>query len=56
MISIAPLVSKELAERLAEKGIDFLDAPVSGGEPKAIEGTISVMLGGKRKYLNATIL
>jgi 2-hydroxy-3-oxopropionate reductase len=49
MSSIAPLVSKEVAEKLAEKGIDFLDAPVSGGEPKAIDGTISVMVGGKKE-------
>jgi 2-hydroxy-3-oxopropionate reductase len=36
MSSIAPLVSRELSLRLAEKGMDMLDAPVSGGEPKAI--------------------
>lgn len=51
MSSIAPLVSQEIAEKLAEKGIEMLDAPVSGGEPKAIEGTLSVMVGGKKKYL-----
>jgi len=48
MSSIAPLVSREVAAKLAEKGVDMLDAPVSGGEPKAIEGTLSVMVGGKR--------
>lgn len=48
MSSIAPLVSRELAEKLAEKGIEMLDAPVSGGEPKAIDGTMSVMVGGKQ--------
>lgn len=48
MSSIAPLVSREIAEMLAEKGIDMLDAPVSGGEPKAIEGTLSVMVGGEK--------
>lgn len=48
MSSIAPLVSREVAARLAEKGIDMLDAPVSGGEPKAIDGTLSVMVGGKQ--------
>ncbi len=48
MSSIAPLVSRELAGKLAEKGIEMLDAPVSGGEPKAIDGTLSVMVGGKK--------
>jgi 2-hydroxy-3-oxopropionate reductase len=48
MSSIAPLVSREVAAQLAEKGIEMLDAPVSGGEPKAIEGTLSVMVGGKK--------
>jgi 2-hydroxy-3-oxopropionate reductase len=46
MSSIAPLVSREVAEKLAEKKIRMLDAPVSGGEPKAIDGTISIMVGG----------
>ncbi len=48
MSSIAPLVSREVAKRLSEKGIEMLDAPVSGGEPKAIDGTLSVMVGGKK--------
>jgi len=48
MSSIAPLVSREIAARLAEKGAEMLDAPVSGGEPKAIDGTLSVMVGGKQ--------
>jgi 2-hydroxy-3-oxopropionate reductase len=48
MSSIAPLVSREIAARLAEKGTELLDAPVSGGEPKAIDGTLSVMVGGKK--------
>lgn len=48
MSSIAPLVSRELAEKLAEKGVEMIDAPVSGGEPKAIDGTLSVMVGGKQ--------
>ena len=47
MSSIAPLASRDFAKRLAEIGVDFLDAPVSGGEPKAIDGTIAVMVGGK---------
>ncbi|TJY43497.1 2-hydroxy-3-oxopropionate reductase [Cohnella pontilimi] len=52
MSSIAPLVSQEIAGRLEEKGIDMLDAPVSGGEPKAIEGTLSVMVGGKQEVFD----
>lgn len=52
MSSIAPLVSREIAAKLAEKGIEMLDAPVSGGEPKAIEGTISVMVGGKKEVFD----
>ena len=45
--SISPVVSKEIAAALAEKGVEMLDAPVSGGEPKAIDGTLSFMVGGK---------
>lgn len=48
MSSIDPMASKEIGAALAEKGVDMLDAPVSGGEPKAIDGTISVMVGGKK--------
>jgi 2-hydroxy-3-oxopropionate reductase len=48
MSSIAPLVSREVAARLAEKKIRMLDAPVSGGEPKAIDGTMSIMVGGNK--------
>lgn len=47
--SIAPLVSKELAEKVKEKGVLMLDAPVSGGEPKAIDGTLSFMVGGDKE-------
>ncbi|MDQ0253397.1 2-hydroxy-3-oxopropionate reductase [Evansella vedderi] len=47
MSSITPVASKELSEKLAERGMHMLDAPVSGGEPKAIDGTLSIMVGGK---------
>ena len=47
MSSIAPLASREVAAELAKKGIEMLDAPVSGGEPKAIDGTLAIMVGGK---------
>lgn len=53
MSSIAPMASKEIAEALAKIGVEMLDAPVSGGEPKAIEGTIAVMVGGKKKIFDA---
>jgi 2-hydroxy-3-oxopropionate reductase len=46
MSSIAPAVAKEVHAACAEKGVKFLDAPVSGGEPKAIDGTLSIMVGG----------
>ena len=47
MSSINPIASREIADALAKKGIEMLDAPVSGGEPKAIDGTLSFMVGGK---------
>lgn len=50
--SIAPLVSQEVAGKLAEAGIDMIDAPVSGGEPKAIDGTLSIMVGGKKELFD----
>ena len=52
MSSIAPLVSRELACKLAGRGIEMLDAPVSGGEPKAVEGTLAVMVGGKQEVFD----
>ena len=47
MSSIAPNASKEIGKALEEKGIRMLDAPVSGGEPKAIDGTLAIMVGGE---------
>ena len=52
MSSIDPTESKAIGAELAKKGIEMLDAPVSGGEPKAIDGTISVMVGGKRELFD----
>lgn len=49
MSSIDPVESKAIGAELAEKGIELMDAPVSGGEPKAIDGTLSVMAGGKKE-------
>jgi 2-hydroxy-3-oxopropionate reductase len=47
MSSISPLVAQKVGAACAAKGVDFLDAPVSGGEPKAIDGTLAIMVGGK---------
>jgi len=46
MSSIAPLASRRIAEEVSRKGVVMLDAPVSGGEPKAIEGKLAIMVGG----------
>ena len=46
MSSISPIASKEVAQECTKKKIAFLDAPVSGGEPKAVEGTLAIMVGG----------
>ena len=46
MSSIAPLAAQEVAAAAKEKGVIMLDAPVSGGEPKAIDGTLAFMVGG----------
>ncbi len=48
MSSIDPVESKAIGAKLQEKGIELMDAPVSGGEPKAIDGTLSVMVGGNK--------
>lgn len=47
--SINPVASQEISRALSKKGIDMLDAPVSGGEPKAIDGTLSFMVGGRQE-------
>lgn len=48
MSSISPLVAQKVGKACAEKGVEFLDAPVSGGEPKAVDGTLAIMAGGKQ--------
>ena len=47
MTTISPDATRQIAERLAEAGVRMLDAPVSGGEPGAIAGTLSIMVGGE---------
>lgn len=52
MSSIDPVESKKIGAELEKLGINMLDAPVSGGEPKAIDGTLSVMVGGKKELFD----
>lgn len=52
MSSINPTVSQKVAAACAAKGVEFLDAPVSGGEPKAIDGTLAIMVGGKQEVFD----
>lgn len=52
MSSIAPLASKEIADKCREQGVNMMDAPVSGGEPKAIDGTMSIMCGGSKELFD----
>jgi 3-hydroxyisobutyrate dehydrogenase-like beta-hydroxyacid dehydrogenase len=47
MSTIAPSASRAIAERLGERGIAFLDAPVTGSKPKAEDGTLTIMVGGE---------
>lgn len=46
MSSIAPSVSQEVEQAARARGVTFIDAPVSGGEPKAKDGTLAIMAGG----------
>ena len=52
MSSISPLVSQKIAAACAAKGVDFIDAPVSGGEPKAVDGTLAIMAGGSQEVFS----
>ena len=52
MSSIAPLVSQRIAAECAKKGVEMLDAPVSGGEPGAINATLAIMVGGKQEFFD----
>ncbi|MWN06737.1 2-hydroxy-3-oxopropionate reductase [Gilliamella sp. Pas-s95] len=52
MSSIAPLASREIHDEVVKKGLTMLDAPVSGGEPKAIDATLSVMVGGDKNIFD----
>ncbi|HIM36762.1 MAG TPA: 2-hydroxy-3-oxopropionate reductase [Dehalococcoidia bacterium] len=52
MSSIAPSVSQKISAECAKKGVDMLDAPVSGGEPGAINATLSIMVGGNQEIFD----
>ncbi len=52
MSSINPVISRKLGKILEDRGVEMLDAPVSGGEPKAIDGTLSFMVGGKQEVFD----
>lgn len=49
MSSIDPVESQAIGAEAAKKDVELMDAPVSGGEPKAIDGSLSVMVGGKKE-------
>ena len=51
MSTVSPSATRELAEKLAGRGVDMLDAPVSGGSEGAKNGTLAVMVGGKAEVL-----
>ena len=55
MSSINPLVSRGIAETLKRKGVEMLDAPVSGGETGAIQGTLAIMVGGDEKVFKESM-
>jgi 3-hydroxyisobutyrate dehydrogenase len=50
-----PITSRELAARLSEKGVGFVDAPVSGGTSGAEAGTLTVMLGGEQRWVERAL-
>lgn len=53
MSSVTPVESRDSHDRLRDRGVKFLDAPVSGGEPKALDGTLAFMVGGSEDALEA---
>jgi len=55
MSTVAPAAERAIAERLAKIGVQYLDAPVSGGESGAIEGTLTIMVGGAEPAYQQTL-
>jgi 2-hydroxy-3-oxopropionate reductase len=55
MSTISPVTSRKVAADAAKKGVQMLDAPVSGGEKGAIAGTLSIMVGGPKEAFEAML-
>ncbi len=55
MGTVSPIAIVELSKELSEKGIQVLDAPMSGGDVGAIEGTLSIMVGGEEKVFETVL-
>jgi 2-hydroxy-3-oxopropionate reductase len=55
MSTISPIVSQKVGEALAAKGVRMLDAPVSGGERGAIDGALSIMVGGDQAVFDSVL-
>jgi 3-hydroxyisobutyrate dehydrogenase-like beta-hydroxyacid dehydrogenase len=51
MSTISPSVTKEISKKLKMKNVEMLDAPISGGDVGAINGTLSIMVGGSSEIL-----
>ena len=49
-LNVASFSSRKVAADLGKVGIEMFDAPVSNGEPKTVDGTISVMVGASRRF------
>lgn len=55
MSTISPEVTRSIAAELAKRGVEMLDAPVTGGQKGAIEGTLSIMVGGKKEVFDRCV-
>lgn len=55
MSTISPAATREMAAELAKRGVEMLDAPVSGGEVGAVNGTLSIMVGGKKEAFDKVL-
>lgn len=55
MSTISPNATRQMAAALAERGVEMLDAPVSGGDVGAINGTLSIMVGGKKNAFDTVL-
>src|ERR1700680_1625252 len=55
MSTIAPAVSRKLAQTASARGVHFLDAPVSGGSQGAVNGTLTIMVGGEREIFEQAL-